>query len=49
MEMYNSNESKRRRKVIQKTPVLVRSVKAGQSSVAIWTKESAHMNSIWKQ
>ncbi|MGE5521545.1 MAG: hypothetical protein ACM3VS_16590 [Candidatus Dadabacteria bacterium] len=48
MEMTNNMEQKRRRKIIQKTPVLVRSVKAGQGHVGIWTKQSSSVNNLWK-
>jgi len=41
MEMYNEkNTEKRRRKVIQKNAVLVRSVRANQSSTLVWEKEN---------
>jgi hypothetical protein len=37
MEMRNE---KRRRKIVQKTPVLVRSAKANQTSALVWEKET---------
>jgi hypothetical protein len=44
-----NNTEKRRRKIIQKTPVLVRSAKAGESMVLAWQKEEVKStNTIWK-
>jgi hypothetical protein len=43
MEMRNE---KRRRKIVQKTPVLVRSVRSNQTSALVWEKESA-INQLW--
>ena len=49
MEMYNEkNTEKRRRKVIQKNAVLVRSVRANQSSTLVWEKENNAVRQIWK-
>jgi len=49
MEMYNEkNTEKRRRKVIQKNAVLVRSVRANQSSTLVWEKENNTVRQIWK-
>ena len=49
MEMRNnSNNEKRRRKVIQKNAVLVRSVKPGQTSSLVWEKENTSTISLWK-
>ncbi len=50
MEMRKENNTeKRRRKIIQKSPELVRSVKPGQSSVAVWQREEQNSRSgFWK-
>ena len=45
MEMRNE---KRRRKIVQKTPVLVRSVRANQTSALVWERESA-VNQMWNK
>jgi hypothetical protein len=45
MEMRNEN-NKRRRKTIQREPVLVRSVKPGQTSVQSWERKSSASN-MW--
>ena len=47
MEMRSENNEKRRRKPIQKTPVLVRSVKPGQVS-QVWERESTSTTGMWK-
>jgi hypothetical protein len=47
MEMNNQN-SKRKRKIIQKEPVLIRSVKPGQTSVPAWQKETSSASGLWK-
>ena len=42
MEMRNEKaNTKKRRKIIQKTAVLVRSVRANQSSTLVWEKENS--------
>ncbi len=46
MEMRNDN-NKRRRKVIQREPVLVRSVKPGQNSVQAWERKSSSLANLW--
>ena len=43
MEMRNE---KRRRKVVQKTPVLVRSVRANQTSALVWERETS-TSQLW--
>ena len=49
MEMRNEKDQvKRRRKIIQKTPVLVRSVRANQSSALVWEKENSAAQALWK-
>lgn len=49
MEMRNEKGSeKRRRKIVQKNAVLVRSVRANQSSTLIWEKENTAVHQIWK-
>jgi hypothetical protein len=48
MEMRERNNEKRRRKIIGKNPVLIRSVKPGQTSALIWEKESTSTFNIWK-
>jgi hypothetical protein len=49
MEMRNEKGSeKRRRKIIQKTAVLVRSVRANQSSTLVWEKENTATQQVWK-
>ncbi len=49
MEMRNEKTSlKRRRKIVNKTPVLVRSVRANQSSTLVWEKENSSVPAIWK-
>jgi hypothetical protein len=45
MEMRNE---KRRRKIVQKSPVLVRSVRANQTSTLIWERESTN-NQLWEK
>jgi hypothetical protein len=50
MEMHRSNsEEKRRRKVIQKGPVLVRSVKPGQTAIPLWQNKQATTAQLWKK
>ena len=49
MEMRNEKaNTKKRRKIIQKTAVLVRSVRANQSSTLVWEKENSAAPAIWK-
>ena len=49
MEMRNEKTNlKRRRKIVNKTPVLVRSVRANQSSSLVWEKENSSVPAIWK-
>jgi hypothetical protein len=45
MEMRNE---KRRRKIVQKTPVLVRSVRANQTSTLVWERENT-INQLWNK
>jgi len=46
MEMRNEN-NKRRRKTIQRGPVLVRSVKPGQASVQSWERKNSSVPNLW--
>ncbi|HEX2608074.1 MAG TPA: hypothetical protein VHK91_11875 [Flavisolibacter sp.] len=49
MEMRNQeNVEKRRRKIISKGPVLVRSVKPGQQPAQIYQQEKIASHSLWK-
>jgi hypothetical protein len=48
MEMRERQNEKRRRKVISRNPVLVRSVKPGQTSALVWERESTSSFNIWK-
>ncbi len=47
MEMRGNSIEKRKRKIVQKVPVLVRSVKPGHA-VNVWEKQSAPSFSLWK-
>jgi len=48
MEMRSErNSDKRRRKLVAK-PVLVRSVKPGQTSALVWERENNSISGIWK-
>ena len=44
--MRNDN-NKRRRKIVQREPVLVRSVKPGQNSVQAWERKSSALSNLW--
>jgi hypothetical protein len=46
MEMRNEN-NKRRRKAIQRQPVLIRSVKPGQASVQSWERKASPVSNSW--
>jgi len=46
MELRNEN-NKRRRKSIQRQPVLVRSVKPGQASVQSWERKTSALSNMW--
>jgi hypothetical protein len=46
MESRNEN-NKRRRKVIQREPILVRSVKPGQASVQLWERKTSGVSNLW--
>jgi hypothetical protein len=46
--MRSNNNEKRRRKIIQKGPVLVRSVKPGQTSTLVWERENTSTINVWK-
>jgi hypothetical protein len=46
MESRNDN-NKRRRKTIQRQPVLVRSVKPGQASVQSWERKTSALSNLW--
>ena len=48
MEMRERNNEKKRRKIIGRNPVLIRSVKPGQTSALVWEKESTSNFNIWK-
>ncbi|MGE5518470.1 MAG: hypothetical protein ACM3VS_01000 [Candidatus Dadabacteria bacterium] len=45
-----NNTEKRRRRILQKGPILVRSAKAGENSVLAWQRESESKvpNNLWK-
>jgi len=45
MEMRSDNHKKRRR--IQRTPTLVRSVKPGSQSVQVWQKQTTSIANLW--
>jgi hypothetical protein len=48
VNMESRNESnKRRRKSIQRQPVLVRSVKPGQANVQSWERKSSGVSHLW--
>jgi hypothetical protein len=46
MEMRNENKQ-RRRKMVQRGPVLVRSVKPGQASVQSWERKTSSVSNLW--
>jgi len=46
MEMRNENQ-KRKRKLVQRGPVLVRSVKPGQASVQSWERKTSDFANLW--
>ena len=46
MEMRNDN-NKRKRKLVQRQPVLVRSVKPGQTSVQAWERKTSSISNLW--
>ena len=46
MEMRNEN-NKRKRKMVQRQPVLVRSVKPGQATVQSWERKNSSVPSLW--
>ena len=49
MEMRNEKgNEKRRRKIVQKSPVLVRSVRANQTATLIWEREN-YTNQLWEK
>ena len=48
MEMREINNEKKRRKIIGRNPVLVRSVKPGQTSALVWEREATNNFNIWK-
>jgi hypothetical protein len=48
MEMRRENTEKRRRKIVHKNAELVRSVKPGQATVAVWERAQDRSLSIWK-
>jgi hypothetical protein len=50
MEMHKDNSiEKRRRKVISREPVLVRSAKPGQASVGIYARDNnSSVDKFWK-
>lgn len=47
MRSQNTNE-KRKRRIIQKGPVLVRSVKPGQTSALVWERQNTTTVNLWK-
>jgi hypothetical protein len=48
MEMRERNNERKRRKPVSRNPVLVRSVKPGQTSTLVWEKETSANTNIWK-
>ncbi|MFL5742447.1 MAG: hypothetical protein ACJ75B_19645 [Flavisolibacter sp.] len=49
MEMRRENQNdKRKRKIISRRPVLVRSAKPGQLSVPCWQRESGSLAGLWR-
>ena len=46
MELRNEN-NKRKRKVVQRQPVLVRSVKPGQATVQSWERKTSEVSNLW--
>ena len=46
MEMRNDS-NKRKRKTVQRQPVLVRSVKPGQASVQAWERKNTSVPNLW--
>lgn len=49
MEYRSENKIRRRKMVIRKgEPILVRSVKAGQTSALCWEKETTQLPRIWR-
>ncbi len=46
MEMRNDN-NKRKRKIVQRKSVLVRSVKPGQNSVQAWERKTSPVSHLW--
>ena len=47
MEIRSNTIEKRKRKIVQKAPVLVRSVKPGLSA-NVWEKQSSSSFNLWK-
>ncbi|MGV3528207.1 MAG: hypothetical protein ACO1OO_04870 [Flavisolibacter sp.] len=49
MEHRSENKIKRRKRIVRKgEPVLVRSVKAGQTSALCWERETPQLPRIWR-
>lgn len=48
MELRENHSEKRRRRIVQKTPVLVRSVKPGQNSVQSWERDNVMHTGFWR-
>ncbi|HEY6956032.1 MAG TPA: hypothetical protein VI385_12360 [Flavisolibacter sp.] len=46
MEMRNES-NKRKRKMVQRQPVLVRSVKPGQAAVQSWERKNTSVPNLW--
>jgi hypothetical protein len=46
MESRNEN-NKRRRRTIQRQPILIRSVKPGQSSIQAWERKASGVSNLW--
>jgi hypothetical protein len=46
MESRNEN-NKRKRKTVQRQPVLVRSVKPGQASIQSWERKTSVVSNLW--
>ena len=48
MEMRRENTDKRRRKIVHRNAELVRSVKPGHATVAVWERNQDRSEGIWK-
>lgn len=48
MEMRSERNSEKRRRKIPAKPVLVRSVKPGQTSALVWERDTQSQASFWR-